>query len=169
MNNNSWTQESTDGELAKFLRRDIRLHRREKGKGGHRYRYDDLTGLMVNANRDHVAATHLEDKHWQHWWRDGNEGWKLQGSYTTLASAQEAAEAFTPMRKPPLAPRPASPGLYVRATWPRQERPRGIRVKCSTPRTAEVLTDIFTRLGYETKQEKVLVGAPVDPLGENHS
>lgn len=159
-----WTQEPVDGDLAKTLRRDIRMHRREKGRGGHRFRYDDLADLMVGGN--HVAATHHEDKHWQHWWRDGDEGWKLQGSYTTLRSAQEAAAASVPIRQlPPPLPANLSAGLYVRATWPRQDRPRGIRVKCSTPRTAEVLTDIFTRLGYETKQENVLVGAPTDPLG----
>lgn len=156
--NSFWTHELIDGDLARALRRDIRLKRREKGRGGHRFRYDDLVELMQCGS--HVLVTHKEDQHWQHWYRDGDDGWKLQGWHDTLGAAKVAVEAFSPPAKTPGTP--GGPGLYVRATWPRQDRPRGIRVKCATPRTAAALEDIFTKLGYEARQETVLVGAPAN-------
>ena len=91
--------------------------------------------------------THDEDKYknWQYWFH-GATGWALVGVYPTRKEAQ--AVAGQPQGESEL-----EPGTYVLARW--DEKGRWMRVRCTSTRITEAITEIFTGLGCETRVEEV--------------
>lgn len=151
----SWEKHSLDGPFAVDLRRGIRARRREKGRGGHRFRYDDLKTLWGAKDRKgiHAVLNHNEDKLWQYWFKD-EDGWKLQCWFKLMKDAQ--AEAEKPRPKPAVVPSKVEPGSYVHAAWMAPYRGRKpMVIRCQSDSTAEVISELFQKLGCSTEIKTV--------------
>ena len=148
-----WKKAPVDGDEARALRRDIRMRRRERGRGGHRFRFDDLKALWVASTPDGDAAvlTHHGDSIWQLWRHDDTRGWLLTSWHFTRREAQVAA--LKPVEHPEPPRRDLAPGIHVVASWPKQKP--SIRVICTTPYTAQALEDVMTSLGCDVLTETV--------------
>lgn len=151
-----WFNHKIDGELAQTIRRDLRLYRREKGRGGHKFLFKDLLSIYSTEgdNPAHVIVTHHDDSAWQHYWRHPERGWMQQKTYDTEDEAKQAVETFerpkdnfrTPVRKPD--------GSSVTETY-LTFKPKGsrqLKVKVSTPWVEEQMAGIFARLGFDTNR-----------------
>ena len=151
----TWEKHTVDGTFATEIRRGIRQHRREKGRGGHRFRYDDLKTLWGAKDRKgtYAVLTHNEDKLWQYWFK-GEDGWKLQSWFKLLKDAQ--AEAEKPRPKPVVVPSKVEPGSYVHAAWTAPYRGRKpMVVRCQTDSTAAVISELFQKLGCTVEVKTV--------------
>lgn len=148
-----WNIEPLKDGLAKVLRRQIRIFRREKGRSGHRFRYDDLKA-MFSANEEHVVVTHHEDKLWQYWRKDSEEGWKLESWHRGMHEAMREAEK--PRRKPKPEPEPL-PGTYVCAVWAHDDYhgSRPMMVRCQNDYTVSVIMEVFKHLGCVTEIREI--------------
>jgi hypothetical protein len=154
-----WASEPLDGSLARALRRDIRARRRDKGRGGHRFRFADLKELR--AGLDDGAAvcavlTHNEDPVFQHWAHHPTDGWLLIDWYERSTFAMKAAQEFVwPVREADSRP----PGTYVLAgskpTHPDQEVRFTMRVHCRSKNIAIAIAETFRSLGFVTQHEEV--------------
>ena len=150
-----WTEHKVDGDFAKEIRKGIRLYRREKGRQGHRFRFDDLRVLWGAHDRKgkYALASHNEDRLWQFWYCDPEEGWKLQSWFKHLKDAQEEAErpiAATISDKPQRAP-----GNYIHASWDGKTKGNPIRVRYTSDYTRDTLADIFDKLGCTVTYSEV--------------
>lgn len=145
----NWKKQALDGEVARAVRHDTRMHRRERGRGGHRFRFDDLKALWHVG--DYVVLTHHSDSIWQLYHRDPEQGWLLISWFFTRREAQVAA--LHPL--PDITPKPkrAVEGVHVLAGWPDGEKT--MRVPCGTSYTAEVIEAAFASIGCETERELV--------------
>jgi hypothetical protein len=144
-----WTEHKVDGDLAKQLRRELRMYRREKGKGGHKFSFKDLRAIYAPDTDDveHAIVTHNTDSAWLHFWRHQTRGWMQQQPYYSQDEAYQAVEAFEPYepKPPPAGSHLRSDETYVVGGMP--DRPGSIKVKTSSPWTTQQLNDIFHRLG----------------------
>lgn len=152
-----WNKEPVDGALAIALRRGIRQRRREKGRGGHRFRYDDLRSFW-SLGENIAVVDHREDRWWQVWIKDSERGWYLEGWHRRLKDAQAQAEKPRPKPKP--LPKPKiPPGKYVHAAWSidryRRKDGRPMVVRCQSDYTAGVISEVFQRLGCATEIKEV--------------
>ena len=151
----TWTKYPPDGDFAKRLRRGIRMHRRERGRSGNRFSYNDLR-VVWGADADHAVLTHTDNALWQYWWRHPEKGWFLQSWHRLLSEALEEAESPRPL--PPPEDRSVQlPGLYVRAYW--EEPYRGDRpliVQCGSEGTALLVREAFSNLGCSTELTTVV-------------
>jgi hypothetical protein len=142
-----WKKQPVDGEVAKSIRKDVRTFRKERGRGGHRFRFATLKSLW-SADAIHVVLNHSDDSAWQYWYNDARQGWSLISWHMTRREAQVAAE----MPHPDLTPEPKflAEGVYVLAGWPREngEADYTMKVACSTDKTADEILAVFTHLGF---------------------
>ena len=143
----TWEKHPNNGPFATEIRRGIRQRRREKGRQGHRFRFDDLKTLWGAKDRrgTYAVLNHNEDKLWQFWFKD-EDGWKLQSWFKLLKDAQ--AEAEKPRPKPVVVPVKIEPGSYVHAAWlsPYKGR-KPMVVRCQSDATAAVISELFQKLG----------------------
>jgi hypothetical protein len=137
-----WKKQDADGEVSKHIRRHVRLYRRERGRGGHRFRYATLKSLW-SADAIHVVLNHKDDPSWQYWYNDPRQGWNLISWHLTRREAQVAAE----MPHPDLTPEPKflTEGLYVLAGW--SDENYTMKVACSSEGTADQIIAVFTGIG----------------------
>lgn len=152
-----WRQQPLDGDIARVMRRSIRMYRRERGRGGHRFSYLNLKSLWVTDDLAHVVLNHKDDLVWQFWWNDPLEGWLQISFHSTRREAQAAAEL---PRIPVVVPaEKLVPGLYVLAAWPKQDQSPDykMRVHCRSESAVEAVVEVFDKLGCITKQETVTV------------
>jgi hypothetical protein len=136
-----------DGDVAEEIRHDVRRYRREKGRGGHRFRHATLKNLW-HVENIHAVLNHADDPVWQYWYNHASNGWQLVGYYFTRREAQAAAE-----RPHPIAPiKPLAPGRYIFAAWPDHEVT--MRVRISSDYTGEQVSKVFGDLGCQTSIEE---------------
>jgi hypothetical protein len=158
-----WTTTPVDGEIAAAIRRDNRKYRRDKGRGGHRFRYVDLRFMWI-AGTSHVILTHYADRCWQYWWRHPSEGWMLQSWHDSLSEAKDQAESLSfvgstnghtnngdngSRRKP---------GVYVTGVWkdePYRDHLPPLTIRCSTTFTQGIYVSILKDLGCSVTKEIV--------------
>lgn len=146
-----WVKCDNDGDLARELRKNIRQHRREKGRAGHRFAFTFLKTLWVADDDHHAVLNHVDDTVWQMWYRHPVEGWVLISWHATRREAQAAAESSHPQLVVPKVR--IHPGINVLAGWPGREL--NMRVACSSEYTADVIGEIFAKLGCGTRRELV--------------
>jgi hypothetical protein len=147
-----WNREPVDGEFAKALRRGIRMHRRERGRGGHGFGYSDLRALWVSG-KEHAVLTHDCDRIWQYWWQHPQRGWFLQSWHRLLAEAKQEADRPRPLDA---APSPLSSGTYVCAEWVDPYSGKTpMMIRCHTEYTAREISDVFERLGCVTSMKSI--------------
>lgn len=146
-----WSKQPTDGPVSQAIRRDVRKHRRERGRGGHRFSLNYLKTVWSASDGSHVVLNHVDDLIWQMWYRHPEQGWVLMDWLSTRREAQAAAETHQPELSDSRPDMP--PGIYVLAAWP--GRPSTMRVHCSSERTADDITEVFARLGCDTQRELV--------------
>jgi hypothetical protein len=142
-----WSKQPLDGPIAKALRRDIRTHRREGGRDGHRFDYADLRTLWYAD--PHVVLTHHGDTIWQYWYRHDRHGWLLGSCAERLRDAQRFAEA--PRMEMTDDPIPKT-GLFVCGAIGERKEPT-ISVHCRSTYTASEVSAVLGRLGYRTYEE----------------
>lgn len=147
-----WKKQPLDGEVARSIRHDIRMHRRERGRAGHRFRYDDLQVLWAASNK-YAVLRHLSDPVWQFFYNHPTEGWKLISWHFTRREAQVAA--CQPIPEPKVKAQPVKEGIHVLAGWPKKKKT--MRVPCSSPETAGAVEAAFLHLGCEVKRELVTI------------
>jgi hypothetical protein len=147
-----WVKQSVDGPAAKKLRREIRMHRREKGRAGHGFTFNDIRALWMLGN-DHAIVSHNSDRSWQFWWRNPDRGWHLQSWHRLLSEAQEES------RKPraiTAAAKPRVPGTYVCAEWTAPYSGSApMMVRCSSEYTTKVISEIFESLCCTTSVQSI--------------
>jgi hypothetical protein len=155
----TWQLEPVNKAIAQLLRRDIRAHRREKGRGGHRFKYSDISEIYAAYTdgelADHILVHHNDDPVWQDWCNHPEDGWILCDWYPSLQQAQQAAQihSWEPVEVTPEVDG-REPGIYVLAGWPgRTTTP--IRVHCHSKNIAITIADILRGLGLMTSQETV--------------
>lgn len=161
-----WFEQKTDSELSQAIRRDLRLYRREKGKGGHKFLFKDLLAICSDTDdsdrAEHAIVTHHQDPAWQHYWRHPERGWMQQKAYATRDEAAAAVEVFTPpkihfktaVRDPETGEsKPSETATYVFAGV--DGGPKTMRVKVSSPWVEKQMAEVFARLGYETDRKTV--------------
>lgn len=149
-----WERIPTNGDFMKKMRRELRIHRREKGRGGHEFVHDDVRTLWASGD-DYAILTHNSDRVWQFWWRHPEQGWALQSWHRLLADAKQEADKPRILALPSV--KAPEPGLYVCAVW--QEPYSGNRplmVRCSSDYTATEVTDMFLALGCQTSTKTVV-------------
>lgn len=151
----SWRKQPIDGALAQSIRRDVRKHRRERGRAGHRFSQPYLKTLWGSIDNDHAVLNHVDDLAWQMWFRDPRIGWWMVSWHLTRREAQAAAENVRPA--PLLEERAPDPGLYVLAGS--SEDRLTIRTQCSSEYSAEQLEETYAGLGFITRRETI--GQPV--------
>ena len=161
----TWISDPTT-TVARHLRRDIRAHRREKGRGDHRFRYTDLkelhAGYLHPLGQEeegpiHVVLTHHEDPVWQHWARHPENGWMLCDWYSDKQQAMAAAEQhnWEPVEE---VPNGREPGIYVLAGWPKEiNEPIDYTMSthCTSKNVAITVADTYRAMGCVTSQEIV--------------
>ncbi len=154
----TWTRQPADGDFAKELRHDVRMHRREKGRSGHRFNYNRLKSLW-SVGGIHAVMNHQDDPTWQFWHKDALSGWNLMSWHLTRREAQAAAEQPLPDLTPK--PKDKTYGLHVYAGWSGMD-PFGFQrdwpsivVPCSSEYTAGVIVKIFEDMGCEVKKDLV--------------
>lgn len=133
--------------LTRALARSLRAGTRGIEFNGHGFRYSDLKELWATPDDMHAVLTHDEDKTWQYWFH-GAHGWALVGVYPSRLDAQAAAGQEQIKAEDDL-----EPGTYVMARW--DANGRWMRVRSSSDRITENLSDIFKSLGCETRVEDV--------------
>ncbi len=151
----TWEKHSNTGQFATEIRRGIRQYRREKGRQGHRFRYDDLKTLWGAKDRKgtHAVLTHHDDKLWQYWFKD-EDGWKLQSWFKLLKDAQNEAEK--PRAKPVVVPPKIEPGSYVHAAWVAPYHgQKPMVVRCQSDATAAYISELFQKLGCAVELKTV--------------
>ena len=148
----NWKKQPLDGEVSKGLRKGIRQYRRERGRGGHRFRYDDLKALYSVG--DFIVLTHHGDSIWQLYHRHPQNGWFLISWHFTRREAQIAA--LHPL--PDLTPKPKKikEGIHVLAGWD-DPMVKTMRVHCSSTWTADCIEAAFQSLGCLTERQRQLV------------
>ena len=148
-----WTKQSPNGPAAKKLRREIRMHRREKGRGGHGFSFDDIRALWMLGD-DHAIVSHNSDRSWQFWWRNPGRGWYLQSWHRLLGEAQD--EAKKPRAITPAPTKTRSPGNYVYAEWTAPYSGNDpIMVRCSSDYTTAAIREVFESLCCITSVQSV--------------
>lgn len=147
-----WTKQPVDASAAKKLRREIRMHRREKGRGGHGLTFNDIRALWMSGD-DHAIVSHNSDRSWQFWWRNPDRGWHLQSWHRLLGEAQE--ESLKP-RAITATTRPRVPGNYVCAEWTTPYSGSApMMVRCSSEYTTKAICEIFESLCCTTSVQSV--------------
>jgi hypothetical protein len=138
-----WVKQATDGASSKKLRREIRMHRREKGRAGHGFVFDDIRALWMSGD-DNAIVSHNSDRSWQLWWRNPSRGWHLQSWHRLLSEAQEEAQK---PRAIPVTEKARKPGNYVVAEWTNPYSGNApIMVRCSSDYTTKAITEVFESL-----------------------
>jgi hypothetical protein len=140
-----WERIPADGLFIKKVRRELRMHRREKGRGGHEFIHDDIRVIWASGD-DHIILTHNADRAWQFWWRHPEQSWVLQSWHRLLAEARDEADRPRIVELP--APKKTDAGLYVCAEWREPyfgERP--LMIRCSSQKTASEIASVFESLG----------------------
>lgn len=121
------------------------MYRREKGRAGHEFIYDDIRTLWVSGD-DYAILTHNSDRVWQFWWKHPEQSWVLQSWHRLLSEAKEEADKPRILALP--TPKAPEPGFYVCGVW---ESPysgsRPLMVRCSTDYTVAEVTSVFRALG----------------------
>lgn len=149
-----WEKISADDPFVKRMRRELRMHRREKGRGGHEFMHDDIRAMWLSGD-DCVIVSHSTDRVWQFWWRHPEQSWALQSWHRLLAEAK--AEADKPRIVSPPPQRGCDPGLYVCAEWLKPYHGHGaMRVRCSSDYTASEISQVFQGLGCHTYTKTVV-------------
>ena len=136
-----WSQLKHDHEVIAELRRDVRVHRRETGRAGHRFNPATLKNVWA-ADDVHLVLNHTDDPAWQHW-HHGAQGWYLVHWHPSRREAQAAAEL--PLRTVPVDVVDMVVGLRVEAGWP--GRGSTMIVTCSSPATAEDVAKVYSNIG----------------------
>ena len=147
----SWVKQPVDGDFARAIRKDVRLYRRERGRGGHRFSMNFIKTLWVADDSMHAVLNHIDDLVWQMFYRHPTQGWLLIHWYDTRREAQAAAESDHPelvSRRPTV-----HPGINVLANFP--HRDNRMRVHCSSDYTATVVEETFVKIGCITAREVV--------------
>lgn len=147
----SWVKAPTDGEVARAIRKNVRMHRREKGRGGHRFAQSFLKTLWVADDGRHAVLNHIDDLTWQMFYRHPESGWGLIHWYATRREAQASAESAHPdlvFQAPTI-----YSGINILAHFP--DRKNRMRVHCSSDYTATVIEETFMKLGCITRREVV--------------
>lgn len=147
-----WNKHPVDGDFAKKLRREIRMHRRERGRSGNRFCYSELR-VIWSSGDDHAIITHKDNNLWQYWWKHPSKGWFLQSWHRLLSDAKEEAEQPRPLE---MAPAKNSPGTYIYAYWDSPYSGGPMMVRCSTDYTASQIREVFRSLGCSTELKTVV-------------
>ena len=152
-----WSNQPLDGEVAHSIRHDVRAFRRERGRGGHRFRYTHLKTLWVSAA--YAVLNHTDDQVWQLWYQDARQGWLLVDWCRTRREAQAVADANPIPKELVIHGTDARDSMItVRAGWPDPQYPDlppkvyTMKVGCATPYTAEQITAVFERIGCLTEK-----------------
>lgn len=154
---NHWSSQPLDGETAHSIRHDVRAYRRERGRNGHRFRFQTLKTLWVSTN--HAVLNHTDDPAWQYWYCDGRQGWLLVDTFRTRREAQAVADAH------PVPPDLVVHGsdvrdsmIVVRAGWPDAQYPDlppkvwNIKVGCTSASTADQIISVFEHIGCRAEK-----------------
>jgi hypothetical protein len=150
----TWRKLPLDGDLARSIRKDVRTHRRERGRGGHRFSFSHLKSLYGSDSGLHAVCNHTDDSVWQFWYRHPEDGWVLVNWHDALREAKAAAELPMPDTGPK--PRPLAPGIHLLAGWDHgEETEYTIRLCCSSEDTATAMTEVYQKLGCLVKREVV--------------
>ena len=149
-----WKKAKTDGELARSIQLSVRMHGREAGRGGHRYRLSHLKNLW-HVDDIHAVVNHTDDPSWQYW-RNTAKGWILVDWRMTRREAQALAEFPLPVEE---ATEPAAqrPGWHVYAGF---DLPYTMDVPCRSELIADEIEEVFQLLGCETSKRQVSVSLP---------
>jgi hypothetical protein len=154
-----WFEHKKDGDLAKSIRRDLRLYRREKGKGGHRFVFKDLQEIWSTAGDvpEHVLVTHYQDATWQHYWCHPERGWLQQGFYSSKDDAIQGVGEFTPpednFRTAARHPAGETETYMVVSVDGKTETWRS--KAATSPWVQKQMTDVLGRVGFTTRMETV--------------
>lgn len=148
-----WERKPVDGPFIKKFRREVRSHRREKGRGGHEFIHDDLRGLWTSGD-SYAVLNHNTDRSWQFWWRHPERGWFLQSWHKLLSEAKEEADkprVFDVVEKARVS------GTYVCAEWLDPQWGSGpMMVRCSSDYTASEIASVFEALGCRTTTKSLV-------------
>lgn len=160
-----WTTSPIDGEIAAGIRRDNRKYRRDKGRGGHRFRFVDLRFLWV-AGTSHAILTHYTDRCWQYWWRSPSQGWMLQSWHDSLTEAKEEADSRELPVEEPLnglsngdtSTGRRKPGVYITGVFkdePYRDLLPPLTIRCSTEFSQGIYSNLLRELGCTVSRELV--------------
>jgi hypothetical protein len=154
-----WTNQPLDGDVALSIRHDVRQYRRERGRGGHRFRHSHLKSLW-SVEDIHAVLNHNDDPAWQYWYHDARQGWLLVDWFSTRREAQ----AFVDMNPVPTivihGTNVDDTPIHVLAGWPDPEYPEllpkdyTMRVPCRSDYTASVVIEVFEKVGCLTRQDQ---------------
>lgn len=146
-----WEKQKNDSAVAKSIRASVHQQRRERGRGGHRFRYSTLKAIW-SVGETHAVLNHTDDTTWQYW-RNTNGGWLLVSWHLTRREAQASAELPLPADLAiPL--RVSEAGLHVYAGW--QQGSYTMDVPCSSDEIAQDIKEAFEIIGCHT--ELVTIG-----------
>lgn len=148
-----WSREKLDGSLARSIRSSIRLRRRERGRGGHRYRFNTLKNLWA-VDVIHAVVNHTDDPEWQYYYNHPSEGWLLISWHLTRREAQAAAELpLPPELVPTVASRATVEGWHVLAGWKKDKFT--MDVPCTSEEIAGEIEETFQVIGCHTSKSLV--------------
>lgn len=139
----TWEKQPLTQQLARSLRAGTRRHPQIDG---HAFGFSDLKELWC-ADDVHAVCTHAHDPAWMYLYQAPEGGWRLVSVHTSRAAAQKAASANTDTD-----PEAPVAGTYVMG---RLDGGRWMRVQVLSKAGEAMLTEIFSRLGCQTKLEHV--------------
>jgi hypothetical protein len=149
-----WERQPIDGSIFKDFRRQVRIHHRQKGRGGHEFIRDDVRSLWSSGD-SHLIISHNIDRFWQFWWRHPEAGWFLQSWHRVLSEAKEEAENPRVFELPKGKKR--NQGSYLCAEWPDSFCDSSpMMVRCSSQYTTSEMRDVFEGLGCQTYTKVVV-------------
>lgn len=150
-----WEKQKNDSSLARAIRADIRAHRRERGRGGHRFRFSHLKGLW-SVGEIHAVLNHKDDPAWQYYYNHPKQGWILVDWRMTRREAQALAELpqeYQALYAEQAVEKSSVPGWHVYAGWSPGEY--SMDVLCTTFDIACEVDAVFSEIGCVTRKDQI--------------
>jgi hypothetical protein len=149
-----WKKEKLDSEVPRAIRHDARLYRRERGRGGHRFRFSTLKNVWA-VDEIWAVLNHKDDPIWQLWHNHGRHGWILVDWRLTRREAQALAELPLAVSADLVVPQSVRrPGWYVIAG--EKEYTDTIDVACSSEEIADDIKEVFHNIDFWAAKGQVI-------------
>jgi hypothetical protein len=156
----NWEKQKNDSSLARAIRSDTRLHRRERGRGGHRFHFSALKGLWSVENI-HAVLNHKDDPAWLYFYNHPQQGWILVDWRMTRREAQALAELpqeYQVLYAEQAVEKSQVPGWHVHAG--EKEHETSIDVSCRSEEIADDIREVFQEIGFWAVKGHVMESLP---------